>query len=100
MRAPIQALMVVATGLGKTYLSIFAIEKYLTPKDTVLFLVNSTFVRDQAYQRYLDYFADGQKYPQDAFLNVRSDMEAIYTDKRFVFCLFQSLHTLPDWLVR
>lgn len=46
MHAPIQALMVIATGLGKTYLSIFAVEKYLTPKDTVLFLVNSTFVRD------------------------------------------------------
>ena len=100
MHAPIQALMVIATGLGKTYLSIFAVEKYLTPKDTVLFLVNSTFVRDQAYQRYLDYFVGQENYTRDSFLNVTSDIETVYTDKRFIFCLFQSLHILPDWLVR
>ena len=101
MRLPISALMVIATGLGKTYLSIFAIEHYLTPKDTVLFLVNSAFVRNQAYQRYVSYLADGERYSEDAFLNADpSNVTTVHADKRFIFCLFQSLHVLPDWLLQ
>lgn len=31
---------------------------------------------------------------------MRSDVETIKADTRFIFCLFQSLHALPEWLVR
>ena len=47
-----------ATGLGKTYLSIFVTEHFMGSNDIVLFLVNQKVIKDQAHQKYAQYFSN------------------------------------------
>ncbi|CAL6031108.1 Helicase-related_protein [Hexamita inflata] len=92
LQPPFSCLLVLATGLGKTYLSAFAVQKYFNEDETVLFVVNSVFIRDQAHERF-----------QHLFQNVKmlnfKDQGSVYEGQQFVFCLYQSLQNFSQALI-
>ncbi|EFO65154.1 Helicase-related protein [Giardia lamblia P15] len=114
---PLKGLIVLATGLGKTYLSIFLLDKFLyniygsfrhfltIEKGIVLFVVNSTVIRDQAFLRFKAYFSrlvDPRIDTESLFLKIEPGIDSIKLEQallcaRFIFVLFQSLHTLQKF---
>ncbi|EES98858.1 Helicase-related protein [Giardia duodenalis ATCC 50581] len=114
---PLKGIIVLATGLGKTYLSIFLLDRFLRSmyssfnhflteeNGVVLFVVNSSVIRDQAFVRYKAYFSRLIKPRVDAeslFLKIEpgisnTKLEQTLRTARFVFVLFQSLHILQKY---
>lgn len=114
---PLKGLIVLATGLGKTYLSIFLLDRFLcsiygsfrhfltTEQGVVLFVVNSTVIKDQAFMRYKAYFsrlADPGTDVESLFLKIEPGTDSVRLEQsllraRLVFVLFQSLHTLQKY---
>jgi len=121
----IRGVIVMATGLGKSFLSAFLIDRQITqaggyaqfikdPHQCVLFVVNSVFIRNQTCEKYRRYFSpllakedpltergtDGRFLnidtgSRDGLLSLRSqDASRV----KFIFCLFQSIHLLPERL--
>lgn len=82
-----QALVVMATGLGKTILSIEVVKYFLTPKDKVLFLCHDNGILNKAYKDYQKFI--GNSYTYAKFYGKDKNWEA---DKHhFVFATFQSV---------
>lgn len=111
----VKGLLVVATGLGKTYVSMFIVEAMITricslqrffngseENGVVLFVVNSVMIRNQAYEKYVRYFEQRchLKDPNNVFLNVESGKKTVLNKRaRVIFVLFQSMHVLPSTLL-
>lgn len=114
---PLKGIIVLATGLGKTYLSMFLLGKFLCSTyisfrqflakehNVILFVVNSSVIRDQAFIRYKAYFSQFIQPGIDTdamFLKIESGANSAKLDMaihqaRFIFVLFQSLHTLQKY---
>lgn len=114
---PLKGIIVLATGLGKTYLSIFLLDRFLcsihnsfnrfltAESGVVLFVVNSSVIRDQAFIRYKAYFSRFIQQGIDTdnlFLRMDPSVSSAKLDQamhraRFIFILFQSLHTLQKY---
>ena len=87
LRSTFRALLVMATGLGKTFLSIEVVKEFITPKDKVLFLCHENGILNKSYKDYQKYF--GNQYSYAKFYGKNKDWEA---DKHnFVFATFQSI---------
>ncbi|TNJ28399.1 Helicase-related protein [Giardia muris] len=111
----VQGLLVVATGLGKTYVSMFIVEAMITricslqrflngsgDEGVVLFVVNSVMIRNQAHDKYLRYFSQRchMKNPNEVFLNVEAGKKTVLNSRaRVIFVLFQTMHVLPPTLI-
>lgn len=88
LKKTFRALMVMATGLGKTIVSIEVVKQFITPKDKVLFLCHDNGILNKAHKDYKKYI--GNPYTYAKFYGEGKDWEA---DKHhFVFATFQSVH--------
>ncbi len=84
-----RALMVMATGLGKTIVSIEVVKHFLTPKDKVLFLCHDNGILNKTYQDYKKYIGNSYTYAKFYGTGKNKNWEA---DKhQFVFATFQSM---------
>lgn len=87
LKTTFRALLVMATGLGKTILSIEVVKYFITPKDKVLFLCHDNGILNKAYKDYKKLIGDQYTYAK--FYGDEKDWEA---DKHhFVFATFQSV---------
>lgn len=87
LKTTFRALMVMATGLGKTILSIEVVKQFITPKDRILFLCHDNGILNKAHKDYKKYL--GNTYTYAKFYGEGKDWEA---DKHnFVFATFQSI---------
>lgn len=87
LKKTFRALMVMATGLGKTIVSIEVVKYFITPKDRVLFLCHDNGILNKSYKDYKKYI--GEPYTYAKFYGAQKDWEA---DKHnFVFATFQSI---------
>ena len=87
LKTTFRALLVMATGLGKTILSIEVVKYFITPKDKVLFLCHDNGILNKAYKDYKKLVGDQYTYAK--FYGDEKDWEA---DKyHFVFATFQSV---------
>ncbi len=87
LKKTFRALMVMATGLGKTIVSIEIVKYFLTPKDRVLFLCHDNGILNKAFTEYHKHVGDSYTYAK--FYGENKDWEA---DKHhFVFATFQSV---------
>lgn len=87
LKETFQALIVLATGLGKTFLSIEVVRHFVTPKDRILFLCHDNGILNKAYKEYKAHMGDEYTYAK--FYGDDKDWEA---DKHhFVFATFQSV---------
>ncbi len=87
LKKTFRALMVMATGLGKTIVSIEVVKYFITPKDRVLFLCHDNGILNKSYKDYKKYI--GESYTYAKFYGAQKDWEA---DKHnFVFATFQSV---------
>lgn len=87
LKKTFRALMVMATGLGKTIMSIEVVKHFITPKDKVLFLCHDNGILNKTYKDYKKFIGDSYTYSK--FYGDRKDWEA---DKHhFVFATFQSV---------
>lgn len=87
LKKTFRALMVMATGLGKTIMSIEVVKYFITPKDKVLFLCHDNGILNKTYKDYKKFI--GESYTYAKFYGQAKDWEA---DKHhFVFATFQSV---------
>ena len=87
LKKTFRALMVMATGLGKTIVSIEVVKYFITPKDRALFLCHDNGILNKSYKDYKKYI--GESYTYAKFYGAQKDWEA---DKHnFVFATFQSV---------
>ncbi len=83
-----RALMVMATGLGKTIVAAFVAKRFMKKKDdTLLFLCHDTGILDQAYSIFKEML--GERFTYTKFYGGRKDWNA--DDHNFVFATFQSM---------
>ncbi len=87
LKTNFRALMVMATGLGKTILSIEVVKQFITPKDRILFLCHDNGILNKAHKDYKKYF--GNAYTYAKFYGEGKDWEA--DRHNFVFATFQSI---------
>ena len=87
LKTTFRTLLVMATGLGKTILSIEVVKYFITPKDKILFLCHDNGILNKAYKDYKKLIGDQYTYAK--FYGDEKDWEA---DKHhFVFATFQSV---------
>lgn len=83
-----RALVVLATGLGKTFTAALDVKKFLSSsKDKVLFLCNQNTILEQACEEFESMFGKNEEY---AFFFGRKKAGA--KQARFVFASFQTIH--------
>lgn len=82
-----RALMVMATGLGKTITSILVLLHFLKPKNRVLFLCHDTGILDQAFRDFKEFLSDA--YSCTKFYGQKKDWNA--DTHNIVFATFQSM---------
>ena len=88
LKETFRALVVMATGLGKTILSIAVVKHFITPRDKVLFLCHDNGILNKTFKDYREHFDDS--FTMAKFYGQKKDWEA---DKHhFVFATFQSIH--------
>jgi superfamily II DNA or RNA helicase len=83
-----KALMVMATGTGKTFTSAFTVQRLLGPKDRVLFLCHNNDILRQAASAYETVLRVGKE------IGLFTGEEKAPPETRF---LFASLQTMRNW---
>ncbi len=82
-----RALMVMATGLGKTIVTMFVLKYFLKPGDTVLFVCHENGILMQTYKKFKKLFGNNWTYAK--FFGKKKTKNADQCN--FVFATFQSI---------
>ncbi len=82
-----KALAVMATGLGKTIVSLFVVRKFINKSSRVLFLCHDGGILSQSRKKYESFFGSGYTYAE--FFGTKKNWGA--DQHNFVFATFQSL---------
>ncbi len=82
-----RALMVMATGLGKTIVTMFVIKYFLKPEDTVLFVCHENGILMQTHEKFKKFFGDSWTYA--TFFGKKKAKDVAQCN--FVFATFQSI---------
>jgi len=82
-----RALMVMATGLGKTIVTMFVLKYFLKTGDTVLFVCHENGILAQTYKKFKKFFGDNWTYAK--FFGKKKAKNAV--ECNFVFATFQSI---------
>jgi superfamily II DNA or RNA helicase len=84
-----RALVVMATGLGKTIVSLFVVRHFMTKSSRVLFVCHDSGILSDVKKKYVSFF--GANYTYAEFYGQKKNWDA---DKHhFVFATFQSLNS-------